>query len=110
MISVSEPLIGDGTLARLRECIETGWISSEGPFVRAFEEAWATYCGTAHGVAVMNGTTALQIAIRALGLEPGAEIIMPSYTIISCAIAVLEAGCVPVLVDADPDTWCMDLD
>jgi perosamine synthetase len=110
MIPVSEPLIGDNVMARVRECIETGWISSAGPFLTAFEDRWAAYCGATFGVAVTNGTAALQIAVRALGLEPGAEIILPSYTIICCATAILEAGCVPVLVDAEPDTWCMDLD
>jgi len=110
VIAVSQPLLGDDALVRLRECIETGWISSEGAFLRDFEDRWATYCGASFGVAVANGTTALQIAVRALGLEPGAEIILPSFTIISCVIAIIEAGCVPVLVDADPDTWCLDLD
>jgi perosamine synthetase len=110
MIPVSEPLIGDNVMARVRECIETGWISSVGPFLKAFEERWAAYCGASFGVAVTNGTAALQIAVRALGLEPGSEIILPSYTIICCVTAILEAGCVPVLVDAEPDTWCMDLD
>lgn len=107
MIPVSEPLMGDNVLPLVRECIETGWISSEGRFIREFEESWAAYCGVSHGVAVSNGTCALQIAVKALGLEPGSEIILPSYTIISCAIAIVEAGCVPVLVDVEPDTWNM---
>jgi perosamine synthetase len=109
-IPVSEPLIGDNTLPLVRECIETGWVSSEGRFIPEFERKWADYCGVGHGVAVSNGTTALQVAMKALKLEPGSEVIMPSYTIISCAIAVLEADCVPVLVDCDPETWCMDPD
>jgi len=61
------------------------------------------------GVAVSNGTAALEIAVKALGLEPGDEVILPSFTIISCALAIIEAGAVPVLVDCDPDTWCMDV-
>ena len=110
MVPVSEPLIGDNVLPLVRECIESGWISSEGSFIQDFESKWARYCGTAHGVAVANGTCALQVAVRALALEPGAEIILPSFTIISCVIAILEAGCVPVLVDVEPDTWNVDLD
>jgi perosamine synthetase len=110
VIPVSEPLIGSNVLPLVRECIETGWISSEGRFIREFEAKWAEYCGVSHGVAVANGTCALQIAVKALGLEPGSEIILPSFTIISCAIAIIEAGCVPVLVDAEPDTWNMALD
>jgi len=109
-IPVSEPLIGDNTHALVNECIETGWVSSEGRFIAEFERKFSQFCGTAHGVAVSNGTTALQVAMKALSLEPGSEVIMPSYTIISCAIAILEADCVPVLVDCEPDTWCMDLD
>lgn len=109
-IPVSEPLIGDNVLPLVTECVTSGWVSSEGCFIREFEERWASYCGGAHGVAVNSGTAALQVAVAALELDPGSEIIMPSYTIISCAIAVIEAGCVPVLVDCEPDTWCMDLD
>jgi perosamine synthetase len=91
------------------ECMRSGWLSSEGPFVRQFEEAWASYCGMPHGVAVSNGTTALEVAIQTLDLAPGDEVIMPSFTIISCALAVVESGAVPVLVDSDPRTWCMDV-
>jgi perosamine synthetase len=110
LIPISEPLIGNNVLPLVRECIETGWLSSDGPFVREFERKWSSYCGAEYGVAVSNGTAALQIAVSALKLEHGSEIIMPSWTIISCAIAIIEAGCVPVLVDCDPETWCMNLD
>ena len=110
MIPVSEPLVGNNVLPLVRECIETGWISSEGRFIREFEEKWANYCGVSYGVAVANGTCALQIAMKALDLEPGSEVILPSFTIISCAIAIIEAGCVPVLVDVEPDTWNLALD
>jgi perosamine synthetase len=110
LIPVSEPLIGDNVLPLVQECIETGWISSEGRFVSEFERRWSSFCGAEYGVAVSNGTAALQISVAALKLESGSEIIMPSWTIISCAIAILEAGCVPVLVDCDPATWCMNLD
>jgi perosamine synthetase len=109
LIPVSEPLIGDNVLPLVRECIETGWISSDGRFVQEFERKWSSYCGAEHGIAVSNGTAALAIAVAALKLEPGSEIIMPSWTIISCAIAIIEAGCIPVLVDCESDTWCMNL-
>ena len=110
MIPVCEPLIGDNVAPLVKACVDTGWVSSEGSYIREFEAKWSAYCGVAHGIAVANGTCALQIAVVALGLPPGSEIIMPSFTIISCAIAILEAGCVPVLVDAEPDTWNMNLD
>jgi perosamine synthetase len=110
MIPVSEPLIGDNVLPLIRECVETGWVSSEGSFIKQFEKKWAEYCGVRHGISVANGTCALQVAVSALALEPGSEIILPSFTIISCVIAIIEAGCIPVLVDAMPDTWNMNLD
>jgi len=109
MIAVSEPLINDQASKYVEECLRTSWISSEGRFIPEFEAKWAGYCGMNYGVAVSNGTTALQIALSCLGLELGDEVIMPTFTIISCAIAVMEAGAVPVLVDSDPRTWCMDV-
>lgn len=109
MIPVNVPLLGDQELENVIECIETAWISSAGRFVEEFEDKWATYCGMEHGIAVSNGTTALQIAFECLDLKPGDEVIMPTFTIISCALAVIEAGGVPVLVDSDPETWCMNV-
>jgi len=109
MIPVNEPVIGAAESAYVRECLETGWVSSAGRFIDTFEESWAAYCGMRHGVAVANGTVALQLALAALGLPPGSEVIMPTFTIISCALAATYNGLVPVLVDAQPDTWCMDV-
>lgn len=109
-IPVNEPLL-DGNEARyLAECVETGWISSEGPFVRRFEEGFAARAGRTHAVAAANGTAALEAAVAALRLGLGDEVILPSFTIISCASAVVRAGAVPVAVDSDPRTWCMDVD
>jgi perosamine synthetase len=110
VIPVNEPVIGPAEIAYVNECLETGWISSAGRFIEQFEDHWASYCGVRHGVAVSNGTVALQVAVEALGLEPGDEVVLPTFTIISCALAVLRAGLRPVLVDAEPDTWCMDVD
>jgi perosamine synthetase len=110
VIPVSQPMLGDNVLPLIHECIESGWVSSEGSFIKEFERKWAEYCGAEHGVSVANGTCALQVAVAALGLEQGSEIILPSFTIISCVIAIIEAGCTPVLVDAESDTWNMNLD
>jgi perosamine synthetase len=110
LIPVNEPLIGEEERRYVADCLATGWISSEGSYVRRFEELWASYCGVEHGVAISNGTAALFASVAALRLEPGREVILPSFTIIGCALAVLEAGLTPVLVDCDPHTWCMDLD
>ena len=110
MIPVNEPLLNGNEKKYLNECIDTGWISSEGPFVHRFEEQMAASVGRRHGIAVCNGTVALEAAVAALELEPGDEIVMPAFTIISCAAAVVRCGCVPVLVDSDPITWNMDVD
>jgi perosamine synthetase len=109
MIPVNEPLLDGNEKKYLNECIDTGWISSEGPFVRKFEEGMAAAAGRRHGVAVCNGTVALELAMAALELQPGDEIIMPTFTIISCAAAIVRHACVPVLVDSDPITWNMDV-
>jgi perosamine synthetase len=108
MIPVNEPLLGGREADYVNDCLATGWISSSGKYIERFEESWATYCRQKHGIAVSNGTTALQVAVDALRLEPGDEVIMPSFTIISCPLAVFRAGAVPVVVDSDPETFCMD--
>jgi perosamine synthetase len=108
MIPVNEPWLQEEDLQSLIECFRSGWISSAGPHLESFERAWATYCGVRHGIAVSNGTTALEVAVEALGIGAGDEVIMPTFTIISCASAVVRAGGVPVLVDCDPVTFCMD--
>ncbi len=110
MIPVNEPLIGRRELEYVTECLRTGWVSSSGRFIELFEQRWADYCGRRHGVAVSSGTAALQLAVACLGLRPGDEVILPTFTIISCAAAVVQAGVTPVLVDADPRTWTMDVD
>jgi perosamine synthetase len=109
VIPVSEPLLAGREREYVDECLRTGWISSAGRFIAEFEAAWATYCDRAHGIAVANGTVALQLAVAVLDLEPGDEVIIPTFTIVSCATAVVAAGGVPVLVDADPETWTMDV-
>jgi perosamine synthetase len=109
MIPVNEPLLGDQELEYVNECVRTGWISSAGRFIEEFEQKWAAYCARKYGVAVSNGTAALQVAVATLSLRPGDEVIMPTFTIISCALAVLYAGGVPVLVDSDPRSWTMDV-
>ena len=110
MIPVNEPLLEGKELEYVTNCIKSGWISSVGDYITKFEQSFAEYCGRSHGVAVSNGTTALQIACRCLGLKPRDEVIIPTFTIISCAQAIFYEGATPVLVDAEPDTWTMDVD
>ena len=109
-IPVNEPALDGNEKRYLSECIETGWISSEGPFVRRLEEEFAAKVGRKHGIAVCNGSAALDAAVAALRLGPGDEVIMPAFTIISCAAAVVRAGATPVLVDSDAATWTMRAD
>jgi perosamine synthetase len=105
MIPVNEPLLDGNEERYLAECVKTGWISSEGPFVRKLEEGFAARVGRRHGVAVCNGSVALDVAIAALDIGRGDEVILPSFTIISCAAAIVRAGATPVLVDCEGDTW-----
>ncbi len=105
MIPVNEPLLTGREKELLNQCIDTGWISSDGPFVKEFEEKFSKYINVKHGIAVCNGTAALESALYGIGIKKGDEIIMPSFTIISCAIAALRLGAKPILVDIDPETW-----
>src|SRR5919109_4375160 len=109
MIPVNEPLLGQRESEYVMDCLRTGWISSAGRYIERFENGWANYCGRRYGIGVSNGTVALQTAVACLGLKPGEEVIMPTFTIISCALAVLYNGGVPVFVGCDPRTWCMDV-
>ncbi|MBB4392733.1 DegT/DnrJ/EryC1/StrS aminotransferase family protein [Bradyrhizobium sp. ERR14] len=106
-IPVNTPLLNGNEADYLAECIRTGWISSEGPFIKRFEQAMAEAAGRRHGIAVTNGSVALDIAVHALGLDEGSEVIIPTFTIISCAAALVRAGLVPVGVDCDAATWNM---
>ena len=108
-IPVNEPLLDGNEKKYLIECIESGWISSEGPFVKLFEEKFAARVGRKHGIAVTNGTAAIDAAVEALGIGPGDEVILPTFTIISCIIQIVRSGATPVLVDSDPVTWNMDV-
>lgn len=107
MIPVNAPLLDGNEKKYLNECIDTGWISSEGSFVTRFENDMAEYVGRKFAVAVTNGTAALEMAVVALGIKAGDEVILPSFTIISCAQAIVKAGAKPVLVDSDFDSFNM---
>ncbi len=109
-IPVNTPLLDGNEKKYLLQCIEEGWISSEGPFVSEFERQFAARVGRRHGIAVCNGTAAIDAAVEALGIGPGDEVILPSFTIISCVLQIVRAGAVPVLVDSDPATFNMNVD
>lgn len=106
-VNVAEPVLGDGERANIEEVLESGRFV-QGPFVEEFEEKWADYVGTDHAVAVTNGTVAIQLALNALGLEPGDEVIVPSLTFGSTATAVVHQGGVPVFGDIDCELYTLD--
>jgi perosamine synthetase len=107
-IPVAEPDLGEEELANVVQAVKSGWVSSQGVFVREFEEGFARYCGAKHGVATANGTVALHLALTALGVGAGDEVLVPSLTFIATANAVTYTGARPVFVDSHADYWCMD--
>lgn len=109
MIRVCEPLLAGNEMRYVADCVESNWISSHGDYVDRFERGFAQYCGCEFGVSTTNGTTALHLAVAALGIGPSDEVILPAFTMISSAFAVAYTGATPVLVDADPRTWTMDV-
>lgn len=108
-INVCEPFLNGNETKYVMDAVSTGWISSSGSYVTRFEEAFAEYCGVKHGIAVCNGTVAIHLALTALGIGKGDEVIIPSFTMIATAFAVCYVGAMPVFVDADRDTWNIDV-
>lgn len=108
-IPVCTPLLGGNEVKYVTDAVTTGWISSSGSYVTAFEEAFAKYCGVKYAVAVCNGTVAIHLALSALGIGKGDEVIIPSFTMIATAFAVCYTGAKPVFVDADKETFNIDI-
>jgi len=109
MIPVCEPLLTGKELEYASDCLKTNWISSAGKYIPEFEKRFAEYCGCKCGVSTTNGTTALHLALASLGIGAGDEVIMPAFTMAACAFSIVYTGAKPVLVDAEPDTWNMDV-
>lgn len=107
-VPVNVPTLDGNEKKYLMECIETGWISSSGSYIERFEKGIADYLGVSYAISVCNGTAALEAAVLGLNLPEGSEVIMPDFTIISCAQAITKAGLKPVYVDCRLDTWNMD--
>lgn len=108
-IPVCEPTLLGNELKYVTDAVQTGWISAAGKYVTEFEQKYAEYCGCRYGVAVCNGTVALHLALVALGIGKGDEVIIPDFTMIATAFAVCYTGAIPVFVDADPETWNIDV-
>lgn len=109
-IPVNQPLIDGNERKYLLKCLDAGWISSEGPSVSEFENIFSKRVNRKYGIAVANGTAALDIAVAALGIGPGDEVILPTFTIISCPLAILRSGATPVLVDSELQTLNMNVE
>lgn len=109
-LPVAEPLLGEKELLNVSECVLTGWVSSGGKFVTEFEEAFAEFCDTRFAVACSSGTTALHLALLALGVGDGDEVIVPTLTFIATANAVTYTRARPVFVDSEAETWNIDPD
>lgn len=108
-VPVCEPFLNGREKEYVEDCLTTGWISSAGKYVKAFEEQFAAYCGAKYAVGVCNGTVALHLALVALGVKKGDEVILPNFTMIASAFAICYTGAKPVFVDAEPDSWNIDV-
>ncbi|MGH2568933.1 MAG: DegT/DnrJ/EryC1/StrS family aminotransferase [Bacteroidota bacterium] len=106
-IPLSNPDLRGNEEKYVIEAIKSGWVGT-GPFIKRFEKEFAQLCGTRTAISCTNGTAALHLALRAVNVQPGDEVIVPSFTYIATANAVRYCGAKPVFVDVDPDTWCID--
>ncbi len=110
IIPVCEPTLGGNELKYVQQAVETNWISSAGSFIHDFEAKFAEQCNARYGIACANGTVAMHLALAALGLEVGDEVIVPTFTMIATINAVTYCGATPVLVDSELDYWQMDVE
>ena len=108
-IPVCEPMLAGNELKYVTEAVSTGWISSSGKYVNEFEKQFAAYSDCQYGIAVCNGTIALHLALVALGIGKGDEVIVPTFTMIASAYAICYTGAKPVFVDADKNSWNIDV-
>ena len=107
-IPISSPTIGQKEAEYVMDCLTSTWISSAGSYIDRFEDAFAEVAGAKHAIACSNGTAALHLALVALGVKPGDEVLVPTLTFVACSNAVIYCGATPVLVDIDPDIWAID--
>ncbi len=110
IIPVCQPTLEGNERKYVLQCMDTNWISSRGKFVDEFEEKFSHYCGVRFGITTNSGTTALHLALATMGLGPGDEVIIPSFTMISTANAIAYLDAEPVVVDVEPRTWNIDPD
>ncbi len=110
MIPVNEPWLGKEEFQKVVACLKSNWISSQGKYLTEFEEKFAHYCGVGYGISTTSGTTALHLALVVLGVGPGDEVLIPTFTMAATAFAVAYCGAKPVFIDSEPETFNLDLD
>jgi len=110
LIPLSVPNIAGNEWKYVKDCLDTGWISSVGSYVTQFEQMVAQFAGAKYGVATVNGTSALHISLLLSGVKPDDYVILPNLTFVASANSIKYIGAEPILIDADPDYWQMDLD
>jgi perosamine synthetase len=108
MIPIMEPWLDHQEIDRVMDCLQTGWISSQGPYIPEFEKSFSEFCQTRYGVATSNGTTALHLALLTLGIGEGDEVIIPALSFIASANVVVYTGARPVFADVDEKTWTIN--
>ena len=108
-IPVNEPVLNGNELKYISDCVTSGWISSAGKYIEYFEESMKILTNRKYAFAVSNGTIALDIAFHAIGLKKGDEVIVPSFTIISCINHILRIGAKPIFIDCEIDSWNIDV-
>ncbi len=108
-IPLMQPSLGGDELKNVSDCITSGWISSQGDYVRRFEDQFAQSHSGGHAIAVSSGTAALHLALKAVGVGAGDEVIVPDLTFAAVANVVIHCGAVPVLADVDAETWTLDV-
>ena len=107
-IPVYEPSLGDSTQRYVLDAVQSGWISSLGKYIGQFETLFAGYCGVKHAVSVTNGTTALHLALHALGIGANDEVIVPALSFVATANSVRYTGATPIFADVSTDSWTID--
>jgi perosamine synthetase len=108
MIPVYKPNISDTAKEYVNDCLDSSWISSKGKYVQMFEDKFSLMTGVRYAATCSNGTCALHLALMALGIGEGDEVIVPTFTYVASVNAIRYTGATPVFVDCDADTWQLD--
>jgi len=107
---VAEPFFTTQEKKYAIDCIKSGWVSSNGKYVKLFEEAYAKFNNTKYAIAVSNGTVSLHLILTALGIKKGDEVIVPNFTYVAAANSIIHVGAKPVFVDCNPETYNIDIE